>query len=210
MNYLDFDRGERQKRHRKVIITVLIWVLQIAATVGLAYLVIRFTVEKTLMPGSSMSAALEDGDGILISRFSYLFRDPKRFDVIVFKQSGTEHSYYNIKRVIGLPGETVQIIEGFVYINGEQLDEPIQTELIRVAGLAEEPLTLEENEYFVLGDNRNLSEDSRFANIGTVVRDDIIGKAWLRLSPEFAFISKLNIKEETKNNDGSDSETSPK
>ena len=148
-----------------------------------------------------MEATLFNEDKIIISRFSYLFRNPKRFDVIVFKQSGKEHSYYNIKRVIGLPGETIQIIDGSVYINETILEEPISVELMNVSGLAQEPITLEENEYFVLGDHRNFSEDSRFANVGTIVKDDIVGKAWLRISPNFAFISKLNLKPEEKDID---------
>lgn len=198
MNYLDFDREEERRKRKRVLFRILIWILQIAIAVGLAFFIIRFAVEKTKMLGNSMEGTLTDEDEIIISRFSYWFRSPKRFDVIVFKQSGKEHSYYNIKRVIGLPGETVQIIDGVVYIDGQVLEEPISVELMNVSGLAQEPLMLEENEYFVLGDHRNFSEDSRFANVGTIVKDDIVGKAWLRVSPEFAFISKLNLKQEEK------------
>ena len=109
----------------------------------------------------------------------------------MFKQSGKEHSYYNIKRVIGIPGDTIEITDGLVYINGTRLEEEIPVEPMRLSGLAAEPITLEEDEYFVLGDNRNASEDSRFANIGLVVREDIIGEAWLRLSP-FSIVGKIN------------------
>lgn len=194
MDYMDFDRSERKTKHRKIIVKIVLWIVQIAAAVGLAFLVIRFAVEKTTMLGISMDKTLQDNDEIIINRVSYLIGSPSRFDVIVFKQSGKEHSYYNIKRVIGLPGETIQIKDGYIYINEVLLEEPINTEPMNVAGLAEEPFVLEEDEYFVLGDNRNNSEDSRFANIGTVVKDDIVGKAWLKTEPEFGFISKLNLK----------------
>lgn len=143
------------------------------------------------MSGASMEPTLADGTQIVINKASYQLGDPDRFDVIVFKQSGSEHSYYNIKRVIGLPGETVVIEDGVIYIDGEELKEPIIVEEVRAAGLAGEAITLEENEYFVLGDNRNNSEDSRFANIGCIVREDIIGKAWLTLSP-FNLVGTLN------------------
>ncbi len=201
MEYLDFDKAEQNRRRKRILFGILGWIIQIVIMVGLAFGVIEFAVEKTTMTGDSMEATLFNEDKIIISRFSYLFRNPKRFDVIVFKQSGKEHSYYNIKRVIGLPGETIQIIDGSVYIDETILEEPISVELMNVSGLAQEPITLEENEYFVLGDHRNFSEDSRFANVGTIVKDDIVGKAWLRISPNFAFISKLNLKPEEKDID---------
>ena len=132
---------------------------------------------------------------ILINCFSYRFHDPERFDVIVYKQSNKEHSYYDVKRVIGLPGETVRIDEeGAIWIDGERIEEKVAVDRINNAGLArDEGVLLDEKEYFVLGDNRNESEDSRFANVGNVVRSDIIGKAWIRLEP-FNFISTLNVK----------------
>lgn len=143
------------------------------------------------MLGDSMEVTLSDGDVIIVNKFAYLLRPPKRGDVVVFKQSGNEHDYYDIKRVVGLPGETVQIMDGAVYINGELMPEKINCEKMLIPGLAKDRFTLEEEEYFVLGDNRNNSEDSRFANIGTIVREEIVGKAWLRLN-EFGFIGTMN------------------
>ena len=191
MDY-DFDRENKKALIMKIIREVFIWALEIAAVILLAYFIVYYTVEKTDMVGVSMEGTLYDGDSIVINKFSYQFIDPKRFDVIVFKQSGKEHSYYNIKRVIGLPGETVQIKEDHIYINGEILEEAILVEPMINYGLAEEEIKLEENEYFVLGDNRNNSEDSRFASIGNIRREEIVGKAFLRLSP-FNFVDKLNL-----------------
>lgn len=176
---------------KRILKEVVIWMIEAALVIFLAYLVVAYGVEKTTMLGDSMEATLSDGDKVIINKLIYRISKPKRFDVVVFKQSGKEHSYYNIKRIIGLPGETVKIEDGRVLINGDRLEEKFTMEAMVNGGLAEESLLLEDNEYFVLGDNRNNSEDSRFANIGSVLFDDIKGKAWLRLSP-FNFINQLS------------------
>ncbi len=191
----DFDKEDKGPVIKKVILSLLIWFVEIAAVIGLAYFIANYALEKTVMPGQSMEKTLKDQDKIIVNKFSYVFHKPKRYDVIVFKQSNKEHSYLNVKRVIGLPGETVQIKGGKVYINGEELKERTVTDSIENPGLAEEDIKLDENEFFVLGDNRNNSEDSRFANIGNIVKEDIIGKAWIRQNG-FAFINKLNIAKE--------------
>lgn len=191
----DFEKEDKGPVIKKIIISLIIWFAEIAAVVGLAYFIANYALEKTVMPGNSMEKTLMDQDKVIINKFAYIFHQPRRFDVIVFKQSDKEHSYLNVKRVIGLPGETVQIKEGKVYINGEPLKEKIVIDSIENPGLAEEPVKLDENEFFVLGDNRNNSEDSRFANIGNIVSGDILGKAWIRENG-FAFINKLNIAKE--------------
>lgn len=198
MDYdFDFERESRKPAVIKILIEIFIWAAQIAAVIFLAYFIIYYCVEKTAVIGSSMENTLSANDQIIINKFIYRISDPKRFDVIVFKQSGKEHSFYNIKRIIGLPGETIQIRDGAVYINGEELEEIIEVEEMINYGLAAEEIVLEENEYFVLGDNRNNSEDSRFASIGNITREEIIGKAFLRLSP-FNFVNKLNLKDNQK------------
>ncbi len=193
--YFDFEKDSKRSLIKKIIIKTLIWVAEIAAVILLAYFIVYYALEKTDMVGVSMESTLKDGDSIIINKFSYRFVNPKRFDVIVFKQSGNEHSYYNIKRIIGLPGETVQIKSGKVYINGNIEEEIIGTKKINNSGITEEPIKLEDKEYFVLGDNRNNSEDSRFASVGMIRRDEIIGKAFIRLKP-FNFVSKLNLKKD--------------
>lgn len=191
----DFEDNNRRSFIIKLLIKIFIWAVQIAAVIFLAYFIIYYALEKTNMIGSSMEPTLLAEDSLIVNKFSYHFTEPKRFDVIVFKQSGREHSYYNIKRIYGLPGETIQIIDGNIYINGVMIEDIIISEPMANYGLAEETITLEDNEYFVLGDNRNNSEDSRFASIGNIRKDEIIGKAFLRLSP-FNFVNKLNLKQE--------------
>ncbi len=191
----DFERESKKPLIMKILIEIFIWAAQIAAVIFLAYFIVNYTVEKTSMNGISMETTLTDEDPIIINKFSYRFHEPKRFDVIVFKQSGAEHDFYNIKRIIGLPTETIQIKDNVIYINGEPLKEHVNVEAMANYGLAEEAVTLEENEYFVLGDNRNNSEDSRFISIGNIRRDEIIGKVFLRLSP-FNFVDKLNLLKE--------------
>ena len=191
----DFDKESKKPMIMKILIDVFIWIAQIAAVIFLAYFIIYYALEKTNVIGISMEGTLFNEDPIIIDKFSYRISSPKRFDVIVFKQSGREHSYYNFKRIIGLPGETLQFVDGIIMINGEIIPDTVNAEPMVNYGLAAEPITLEENEYFVLGDNRNNSEDSRFASVGNITRDEIIGKAFLRLSP-FNFVNKLNLKKE--------------
>lgn len=191
----DFERKERIEKRKSIVREIVVWIVEIAFVVGLAFVLIRYGAEKTTMVGNTMENTLKNGDKIIINKFVYRFTKPRRFDIIVFKQNGKEHSYYNIKRVVGLPGETVQIKDGKIYIDGKLLDEKTDSEPVLNSGLAERPVRLDEKEYFVLGDNRNNSEDSRYANIGNVVSGDIIGKAWISLSP-FRFLGRQNTKAE--------------
>lgn len=183
-----FDTDEKEPKVKKIIKECIIWFVEIIFVIVLAYLIIAYGVERTVVLGDSMNLTLKDREKVIINKMVYRYSDPERFDVVVFRQSGKEHSYYNIKRIIGLPGETVQIIDGVVFIDGTPLKEKIEVEPMVNGGLADEEILLEENEYFVLGDNRNNSEDSRFANIGAILRTDIIGKAWIRIKL-FDFIS---------------------
>lgn len=157
----------------------------------LTWLVITFVGQRTQVDGSSMEPMLTDGDNLIVDKITYRFRDPQRFDIIVFPFQYKENTYY-IKRIIGLPGETVQIDEqGNIYIDGEVLAENYGMEIIRpdTVGIAVNPIQLGEDEYFVMGDNRNHSSDSRMEIVGNIKREDIIGRAWVRIWP----LNKIGI-----------------
>ena len=156
----------------------------LAIIVGL--LIVRFVGQRTEVIGESMSPTLEDGDNLIVDKITYRFSDPKRFDIIVFPFKENRTVYY-LKRIIGLPGETVQIQDGKIYINGIELNEDYGAEPIEDPGIASAPITLGEDEYFVLGDNRNNSQDSRTAAVGNISRDEIFGRAWIRFWPLDSF-----------------------
>lgn len=158
-------------------------ILYILIVLAVTYLVITFVGQRTQVKGSSMEPTLSDNDNLIVDKISYRFKDPQRFDIIVFPFLYEEDTYY-IKRIIGMPGETVYIDEeGTIYIDDEVLTENYGREIMLSAGRAGEPITLGEDEYFVLGDNRNNSSDSRDPSVGNIHRDKIIGKTWLRIWP---------------------------
>lgn len=147
------------------------------------YLIIHFVGQRTEVIGSSMVPTLQNKDNLIVEKISYRFQDPKRFDIIVFPYKYAKRTYY-IKRIIGLPGEKVYIDEeGNIYINDVILEEHYGKETIQNAGLAATAITLEDDEYFVMGDNRNDSSDSRDPSVGNIRRGDIIGRAWVRIWP---------------------------
>lgn len=158
------------------------WLVVIIIAVGASYLVITFVGQRTQVSGQSMETTLSDGDQLIVDKISYRFRDPKRYDIVVFPYHYEKNTYY-IKRIIGMPGETVQIVDGLVYINGQPLNEHYGNEIIENPGIAEEPITLGADEYFVMGDNRNNSQDSRNNNVGLIHRDELLGRAWVRIWP---------------------------
>ena len=165
------------------------WLLYIVLIIALTWIVVTFVGQRTEVSGSSMETTLSDKDQLIVDKMTYRFRDPKRYDIVVFPYQYQDNTYY-IKRIIGLPGEKVQILSGMVYIDGMRLDEHYGNEIMENPGIAEEPLTLGEDEYFVLGDNRNNSEDSRFASVGMVKRKNIVGKVWMIIEPfdSFGFV----------------------
>ncbi len=176
-----YRRG-RRKEHG-IIRELLGWIVYILIIIGLTYLIITYVGQRTRVSGSSMETTLSDGDNLIVDKISYRFRDPKRYDIIVFPYKYEENTYY-IKRIIGMPGETVQVSGGYVYINGELLESDIYgAEPMADGGIASEPITLGDDEYFVLGDNRNHSSDSRDPSVGILHREDLLGRAWVRIYP---------------------------
>ncbi|MBP3476719.1 MAG: signal peptidase I [Lachnospiraceae bacterium] len=168
---------------KRVLKEILSTSLYILGVLCITYLIIHFVGQRTQVQGSSMEPMLSSEDNLIVDKISYRFHDPERFDIIVFPFQYEDNTYY-IKRIIGLPGETVQIdTEGNILIDGEILDENYGKEVIQSPGRAYEPITLGEDEYFVMGDNRNCSTDSRDPSVGNVRRENIIGRAWLRILP---------------------------
>ena len=149
-----------------------------------ALFIVNFVGQRIQVDGHSMDPTLADGQNLILDKVSYRFRDPERYDIIVFPFEENGKKEHFIKRIIGLPGETVQIIDGYVYINGEKLESDIYgAEVMKNPGRAAEPITLGDNEYFVLGDNRNNSRDGRYPEVGNIKRSDITGRAFLRIWP---------------------------
>ncbi|MGN0334852.1 MAG: signal peptidase I [Lachnospiraceae bacterium] len=176
---------EKETSWKKEVLSMGIYIL---AVFCLTFVFVHFVAQRTQVSGSSMNPTLEHGDNLIVNKLSYRFSDPERFDIIVFPFKHEENTYY-IKRVIGLPGETVQIEQGKIYIDGEILEESYGKEVMNWSGSAEDPIELGEDEYFVLGDNRNNSSDSRDPSVGLIKREDIVGKAGIRIWP----LSKFGV-----------------
>ena len=174
-------RGESESG--SILRELLGWLVYFLIIIGLTYLIITYVGQRTRVSGSSMETTLSDGDHLIVDKISYRFTDPKRYDIVVFPYRYEEKTYY-IKRIIGMPGETVQVVDGYVYIDGELLESDIYgAELMESANMAAEPITLGDDEYFVLGDNRNHSSDSRDPSVGVIHRDELMGRAWVRIYP---------------------------
>lgn len=166
------------------------WTVEIVVVCLLAVILVLSFGQRVSIAGDAMSPALKNGDVLLINRLVYNSRKPERGEIIAFKPGGNENAHYIIKRVVGLPKETVQIKDGQVYIDGEILVKDIYCYDITTPGVAEKPIELGENEYFVLGDNHESSEDSRMADVGNVRREDIYGKVWFvaNFGPDFGVV----------------------
>lgn len=180
----DVTADKQISMKREIINTVLYFIFLFVAV----WAIVTFVGQRTVVNGVSMYDTLNDGDNLWVDKFSYHFKDPQRFDIVVFPMYDGEE--YFIKRIIGLPGETVRIDhQGNIYINGEQLEESYGYETIEpeMIGRAFDGVTLGDDEYFVMGDNRNESEDSRFDIVGNVKRKDLMGKAVFRLWPITSF-----------------------
>lgn len=179
--------GETHMDMKKVLKEILSTIIYLGVVFLLTFLFITFVMQRTEVSGHSMEPTLYDHDSLLIEKVTYRFGDAKRFDIVVFPYRYGKDEYF-IKRVIGLPGETVTIdTEGKIYINGEVLDEHYGAETILDPGVAYDGVTLGPDEYFVMGDNRNHSMDSRDPSVGVINKKDILGHAFLRIYPFDSF-----------------------
>ncbi len=187
----------KNKKLKEAFSTVIYFLIVLLVT----WLLITFVIQRTVVEQTSMETTLQSGDSLLVDKISYRFTEPKRFDIVIFPYKLAEEKTYYIKRVIGLPGETVRIdYDGNIYINDEKLEENYGREVIQPnstwSSKMDKGVTLADDEYFVMGDNRNNSVDSRFDNVGPVKRDEIIGRAILRIWPfsSFGIIDKKSAK----------------
>lgn len=173
----------KEKLEDKKVRGVLRLVFEIIVSLAFAALVGIAMFQSVTMQESSMEPTISVGDRYFMNRVIYRVSSPKRGDVIVFRTNASDDAALHIRRVIGLPGETVQIVDGQILINGETYKEGRDFPVISNPGMASSPVTLESGEYFVLGDNRNNSEDSRYGSIGKVNKKYITGKLWFKLFP---------------------------
>ncbi|BCJ94820.1 hypothetical protein acsn021_23890 [Anaerocolumna cellulosilytica] len=174
------DKKDIKKKVRTILIDILIYA---AIIYSCLYLIPTYVIQRTVVDGPSMENTLHNEEQLMVEKVSYHFDALGRFDIIVFYPYGRKMEEYYVKRIIGLPGETIQIIDSDIYINGEVLNENYGKDPITYAGIAAEPLTLGEDEYFVMGDNREVSFDSRYEEVGVVNKRNIGGKALLRIWP---------------------------
>lgn len=180
-------KKEKNPEDINIVSELLNLIIYIGIVVLICYFVINFVGCRSRVDGDSMNPTLSDADNLWVDKLSYTFGEPERFDVIIFNYN--EDTTY-VKRIIGLPGETVRIdIDGSIYIDGKLLVESYGNEVITPdnIGRASDDVVLGEDEYFVLGDNRNHSSDSRWPDVGNVHKDDILGKVILRIYPFTSF-----------------------
>jgi signal peptidase I len=177
---LEQDEDVKKRSVKSVLLEVLMYIVLFYVCIAV---VPNYVIQRTVVDGPSMENTLVNGENLLVEKLSFRLDALKRFDIIVFYPYGHDVEEYFVKRIIGLPGETVQIIGSEIYINGEVLEEDYGKDPITYSGIAEEPITLGNEEYFVLGDNREISFDSRYEEIGIISKDNIGGRAILRIWP---------------------------
>ena len=177
---LNFNK-KRRRIETAVLKEIFSWGCGVFVAILLAFVTVYCVGMTTSVIGISMKPTLDNGEKIMVNRFVYMVSGPKQNDVVVFVPNGSMNSHYYVKRVVGIPGDTVQIMDGHLYINDELFEYEEDYDEMAHAGIAENKITLKKGQYFVLGDNRNNSEDSRSANIGIIDKKNIVGKAWLHL-----------------------------
>ncbi|MBQ8982956.1 MAG: signal peptidase I [Lachnospiraceae bacterium] len=183
-NRLRHNRKVKEFNKREFFRSLRQYLIALMITVSVGYSLVAFGVQTLRIIGQSMEPTLNNGDTVLVNKAAYWFRSPARYDLIAFKQREDGENYYNVKRVIGLPGETLTIQDGYLFIDGTALTDLPFDEKIATEGLALDGVTLSDGEYFVLGDNVNNSEDSRFSNMGNILKNEILGKIVYRYLPK--------------------------
>lgn len=172
---------KKKKLNIALVKEIFSWIFWIFASMLLAVVAVFCVGMKTSVIGSSMEPSLYNGQEIFLNRLVYKVSSPREGDVVVFLPNGNEKSHYYVKRVVGVPGDRLYIKNGVLYVNDETFEEYFN-DRIAEPGILENEVTLGEDEYFVIGDNCNSSEDSRSANIGNVKKSYIVGKAWMKMA----------------------------
>ncbi len=157
------------------------WVFVVAIAILLAFFLVFTLGMRTTVIGTSMEPALYNGQVVFLNKVVYNILQPSRGDVIAFRPNGNVNAHYSVKRVVAVPGDTVQIMNGILYLNGERQDDMFD-DTIADAGVAEDVIRLEDDEFFVMGDNCNSSEDSRSVNLGNIKKEYIVGKVWFHMA----------------------------
>lgn len=199
-NEVEFETKEikgnkKEKKKRSPVSYVIEGIIYLLLIVVCIYVVPTYVLQRTVVSGESMEDTLHHGESLLVDKLSYRFSDPKRYDIIVFYPKGRDVDEYYVKRIFGLPGETIQIKNNEIFINGSKIEDTYGKDAMDEAGLAEKPYKLGEDEYFVLGDHRSLSLDSRTTPDedsdapGPVKFENIAGKVILRIWP----LSKFGV-----------------
>lgn len=170
-----FRRRLRQLKLPGQVSKFLLFILGVVCVIGLGIIAVQVVGRKMVVESNAMEPALTQNQIVNINKLTYTISSPKRFDIIVFEVGKSGGRRY-IRRVIGLPNETVRIKDGVIYINDEPLEIDFNDDYLINGGLAEEGITLEMDEYFVLADNYNEADDSRLSSIGNIQKDQIIGK----------------------------------
>lgn len=175
------QQQKKEQKKRSKLSYAVEFIIYIALILLCVFWVPEHVIQRTVVKGESMEETLHEGESLLVNKLS--FYEPSRYDIIVFYPQGEEVDEYYVKRIYGLPGETVQITGNDIYINGEKIEDNYAKNAMDDSGIAEEPLTLADDEYFVLGDNREVSLDSRDPDVGPVKEKNIAGHVVLRIWP---------------------------
>ncbi len=175
------QQQKKEQKKRSKLSYAVEFIIYIALILLCVFWVPEHVIQRTVVKGESMEETLHEGESLLVNKLS--FYEPSRYDIIVFYPQGEEVDEYYVKRIYGLPGETIQITGNDIYINGEKIEDNYAKNAMDDSGIAEEPLTLADDEYFVLGDNREVSLDSRDPDVGPVKEKNIAGHVVLRIWP---------------------------
>ena len=180
------DSGDKASagRTKNMIRELFSGVMVVVCAFVLAFVVTHYVIIKAEVPTGSMISTIQVGDRLIGNRLAYLFSDPKRGDIVIFPYPDNEEETY-IKRIVGLPGETLEIVDGVLYIDGKVYEEDYLNEPMTGSF---GPFTVPEGHYFMMGDNRNRSWDSRYWTNHYVAKSKILGKAWLRYEPSWGLL----------------------